>query len=83
MYGLLLNHTLHSSHVKSIGILAVRFVRQHEKLYYTDLKYSDTFPRIQFCTLQRHSLLQLVDDFFNWGQPQYLHNGYPKDTLGM
>ena len=46
MYGLLLNHTLRPSHIGSIGILAARFVRQHEKLYYTDLKDSDSFPRI-------------------------------------
>ena len=32
MYGLLLKHTLRPSHIKSIGILAARFVRQHEKL---------------------------------------------------
>ena len=80
MYGLLLNHTVPPSHVKSIEILTVRFVRQHEKLYYTDLKDSDSFSRIQVCTLQRHSLLHLVDDVLNWGPAtkfaQWLPEGY-------
>ena len=64
MYRLLLNHTLFLSHVKSIEILAARFVIHHEKLYYTDLKDRDSFPGIQGCTLQRHSLLNLEDDVY-------------------
>ena len=82
MYGLLLNHTLRPTHIKSIGILAARFVRQHEKLYYTDLKDSDSFPRIQVCTLQRHSLLHLVDDVLNWGPASIFAQWLPEGYLG-
>ena len=81
MYGPLLNHTVPPSHVKSIGILAARFVRQHEKLYYTDLRYSDSFPLIQVCTLQRHSLLHLVDDVLNWGPASIFAQRSPEGYL--
>ena len=82
LYGLLLNHTLQPSHVKSIKRLAERFVKQHEKLYNTDLKGRDSLPRIQVCTLQRHSLLHLADDVLNWGPASMFAQWLPEGYLG-
>ena len=82
LYSLLLHPTVRPTHVNDIRDTAERFVKQHEKLYYTDFREVDTFPRIQVCTLQRHSLLHLADDVLNWGPASIFAQWLPEGYLG-
>ena len=82
LYALLLQPVIGPEDIRNIRKWSVRFVREHENLYYYNHRGRDSLPRLQVCTLQRHSLLHIAQDVQNWGPASIFAQWLPEGYLG-